>query len=105
MTDEMHFLNSVQIEGEHEPFSIEIGKTNFLEVLRKRSAQEYQYVLEQIEAGMTEIDLSPFVLKVKSDEVRLESNNNSPLGRQINRRIEIFLQPLETIEFTSKGGN
>ncbi len=92
-------------EGEHEPFSIELGKINFLDVLRKRSTQEYQYVLEQIEAGITEINLNPFILKVKSDQVRLESNNNSPLGRQINRRIEILLQPVETIEFTSKGEN
>lgn len=92
-------------EGEHEPFSIEIGKLNFLEVLRKRSAQEYQYVREQIAAGVTEINLSPFILKVESDQVRLESNNNSPMGRQINRRIEILLEPFETIEFTSKAQN
>ena len=92
-------------EGEHEPFSIEIGKINFLEVLRKRSSQEYQYVREQIEAGMTEINLSPFILKVEPDHVRLESNNNSPIGRQINRRMEILLEPLEMIEFTSKGQN
>ncbi len=100
-------LHEIEIrgEGEHEPFNIEIGKTNFLEMLRKRSAQEYHFVREQIEAGITEINLSPFLLKVESDHVRLESNNNSPIGRQINRRIEILLEPLETIEFTSKGQN
>ena len=74
-------------------------------MLRKRSSQEYQYVREQIEAGMTEINLRPFILKVESDHVRLESNNNSPIGRQINRRMEILLEPLEMIEFTSKGQN
>ena len=71
-------------------------------MLRKRSAQEYHFVREQIEAGITEINLNPFLLKLESDKARLESNNNLPMGRQINRRIEILLEPLVAIEFTSQ---
>lgn len=97
-------FNEIEVrgEGEHTPFSIEIGKANFLEVLRKRNLEEYRYVQGQIEAGIKEIDLSPFVLKVYTDKVKLVSNNDSPIGRQINRRIEILMEPVQPIEFTSK---
>lgn len=80
-------------EGEDKSFKMEVDRTLFLDALRKHNFEEFKRVTYELVAAKKHNPNFPFTFSLQGNQIIIESDNRTPFGRQINRRIEIFLDP------------
>ena len=76
-------------KGADEPFTIELDVEAFLRSEDRYEAESYQKLLRLLNEGVTTTKLEPFVYELKDGKIVLTGDNDTPIGRQVNRRIEI----------------
>lgn len=81
--------------GERESFRMVVDKKLFLETLRLHNQEEFKEITYELVSRQKHNPEFPFTFTLHSDGILIESDNNTAFGRQINRRIEIRLEPKE----------
>lgn len=70
---------------------MEMDRTLFLNALRKHNFEELKRVTHELVAAIKHNPNFPFSYTLEGNQIIIESDNRTPFGRQIDRRIEIFL--------------
>jgi len=78
-------------KGSFEPYSCILSKENLSEHKKHFEANTYKKINELLSNQLKNKDMEPFIFELKNDKITLTGDNDSPEGRQINRRIEIQL--------------
>ncbi|MFQ5650065.1 MAG: PorV/PorQ family protein [bacterium] len=82
-------------EGENGSFNMAVDRKLFLKTLRKHNPDEFNRITYELVSGQKHDRRFPFTFRLQGDTIFIESDNNTPFGRQINRRIEILIDPVE----------
>ena len=83
--------------GESKPFQIEVDSTAFFRALSAHAPAAFHKVQQALRAGRR-VTLPPFVLELDTHSatgnglVRLIADNDTPYGRQVNRRTEFIFE-------------
>ncbi len=78
--------------GESEPFAMLVSKQLFLETLNIHNQGELEEITYELLSGKKHNRDFPFSFRIKGDKILIQSDNETPFGRQMNRRIEIRLE-------------
>jgi len=79
-------------KGSFQPFSCIVDRHDLQTHQATAETQSFSQIKQIISAGAEgDVSVKPFVFKINPDQIKLIGDNNSPEGRQINRRIEIQL--------------
>ncbi|MBC7188536.1 MAG: PorV/PorQ family protein [Calditrichaeota bacterium] len=74
-------------KGADEPFSISLDEEEFLKSYREIDAGLFEKI--SLLRGRATADCQPFSFRAQDGKLLFEGDNETPLGRQINRRIQI----------------
>ncbi|MCR4438947.1 MAG: PorV/PorQ family protein [bacterium] len=74
-------------KGADEPFSISLSEEEFLKSYREIAPGLFEKI--SLLHGRATADCQPFLFRAREGELLFEGDNATPLGRQINRRIQI----------------
>jgi len=81
--------------GEQEPFGMLVDKALFLETLRLHNLDEFKKITYELVTNRKDDPEFPFTFRLRPEGIYIQSDNETVFGRQINRRIEIRLEPRE----------
>ncbi|MFQ5770452.1 MAG: hypothetical protein ACE5HX_07950, partial [bacterium] len=106
-----HLIENIKIEtegkGESESFCVDVDSASFMQALK--IPQEFELIQKQVNDRLRRDKTFPFTFELFHDrkthkaKIKIKSDNETPIGRQINRRIEIHFEPIKHPQvFTEK---